>query len=141
MFRQKGFTLMELMVTVAIIGIVAAVAYPSYIKSAYKGRRAEGKAAIQQAAQLLERCYANYGVYNSGNCAEVATLTAGILSQPHNYYTITGTITGTSYIVAATAKSSGAQAGDTNCTILTINNVGQQGSGNATSTTDANGCW
>lgn len=141
MLRQKGFTLMELMVVVAIIGIIAAVAYPSYIKSAYKGRRAEGKAALNLAAQTLERCYANYGLYNSGNCGEVATLTAGTPSTPEKYYTITGTLTGTSYVIAATASSTGPQANDTGCTILTMNSTGQQGSGSTTATTDASGCW
>ena len=143
--RQKGFTLIELMITVAIIGIIAAVAYPSYIKSAYKGRRTEGKAALNLAAQTLERCYANYGLYNSGNCGEVATLTSGTLSQPEKYYTISfktpsTDITGTSYLITATAVSPGPQAKDTGCTTFTMNNNGQQGSGSST-TTDAGGCW
>lgn len=141
MSRQKGFTLMELMVVVAIIGIIAAVAYPSFIKAGYKGRRAEGKAALNLAAQTLERCYANYGLYNSGNCAEVTTLTAGTPSTPEQYYTITGNLTGTSYVIAATASSTGPQAKDTGCTILTLSSTGQQGSGSVTATTDTGSCW
>ena len=144
MLRQKGFTLMELMVVVAIIAIIAAVAYPSYLKSAYKGRRSDAKAALNLAAQTMERCYANYGLYNSGSCAEVATLTAGFLS-PQKYYTISFAtpstdITGTSYTITATAVNTGPQATDTGCTTLTLNSTGQQGSGSSR-TTDAGGCW
>lgn len=144
MSRQKGFTLLELMVVVAIIGIIAAVAYPSFIKAGNKGRRAEGKAALQQAAQLLERCYANYGLYNSGNCGEVATLTAGTASKPELYYVISFAkpstdITGTYYLVTATAIS-GPQVKDTGCTTFTLNSTGQQGSGGST-TSDAGSCW
>jgi len=143
--RNKGFTLLELMVVVAIIGIIAAVAYPSFIKSGYKGRRADAKTALTQISQVLERCYANYGVYNSGNCGpnisgNPQNLTAGYTSAK-GYYTISGTTTGTSYTVVATAVSGGAQANDTGCTILTLTSAGQQGSGSSTATTDAGGCW
>lgn len=144
MQRNKGFTLLELMVTLAIVGIIAAVAYPSFIKSAYKGRRADAKGALTTVSQMLERCYANYGVYNSGNCgpnsAGNSQYLGGFTSQK-GYYTITGTTTGTSYIVVATAVSGGPQANDTSCTILTLNSAGQQGSGSATATSDAGGCW
>jgi type IV pilus assembly protein PilE len=145
MQRHKGFTLLELMITMAIIAIIAAVAYPSYLKSAMKGRRADGKAAINQASQVLERCYATYGVYNNTNCtpenaSSGPSLTSGITSQ-QGFYTIKGTVTGTTYSIYAQAVSTGPQAKDTGCTILALNNVGQQGSGSTTATTDANGCW
>lgn len=143
MQRQKGFTLLELMVTVAIIAIIAAVAYPAFTKSAMKGRRADAKASLNQHAQALERCYATYGLYNSPNCATEVNSSQAFITQnsQKQYYSITGTLTGTTYILAATAASTGPQANDTGCTILTINSTGQQGSGSTTATTDTGGCW
>ncbi|MBT5967504.1 MAG: prepilin-type N-terminal cleavage/methylation domain-containing protein, partial [Gammaproteobacteria bacterium] len=51
----KGFTIIELMITVAIIGILASIAYPSYQESVYKSRRADGKGALLGLANAMER--------------------------------------------------------------------------------------
>jgi type IV pilus assembly protein PilE len=55
--RKTGFTLLELMITVAVIGILAAIAFPSYQEQIRRGKRAEGKTALLKAAQLQERIY------------------------------------------------------------------------------------
>jgi type IV pilus assembly protein PilE len=141
-YRHKGFTLIELMITVAIIGVIAAVAYPSYLKSAAKGRRADAKAEITKASQALERCYTQYGQYNSANCSEVALLTSGFTSAK-GYYTInfavSTDITATTFEVTATAISTGPQAKDTDCTIMALDSTGKQTSGG--NTTDTGSCW
>lgn len=61
--KERGFTLIELMIVVAIIAIIAAVAVPAYTKSIWKGKRGEGKAAILKALQAEERYYTQNNTY------------------------------------------------------------------------------
>ena len=140
MRQQKGFTLIELMVTVAIVGVIAGIAYPSYLKSMQKGRRADAKGALTQASQAMERCYSTYGTYNNTSCAEVSALTTGF-NSPKSYYTLSATENGTSYTVSATAVSGGPQANDTGCTVMNLSSTGVQSSGSTSSTTDSGSCW
>ena len=79
-----GFTLIELMITVAIVGILAAVAYPSYLEQVAKGRRTEAKAILLQANQWMERFYAEnyrYDQNTAGVAVTDAALFAGRFSQ------------------------------------------------------------
>jgi len=62
-FGERGFTLLELMITVAIVGFLAAIAYPAYQDSILKGRRAEGRAALLNLLQQQERYYTQTGSY------------------------------------------------------------------------------
>jgi type IV pilus assembly protein PilE len=64
-FRQRGFTLVELMIVVAIVAILAIIGYPSYTQFVQKGRRAEAKAALLSTMQLFERHFAQVNSYAS----------------------------------------------------------------------------
>lgn len=61
--RSAGFTLMEVMIVVAIIGFLAAIAYPAYTNQIAKGRRAECRAGLMQAMQQQERYYTQFNAY------------------------------------------------------------------------------
>lgn len=65
----RGFTLIELMITVAIVGVLAAIAYPAYTDSILKGRRAEGRAALLELMQQQERYLTQTGSYMTWSTA------------------------------------------------------------------------
>lgn len=109
--QQRGFTLMEVMVTVAIVGILAAIAFPSYQDSLRKSRRTDAKNALTQAVANMERYYNQNNTYLNATmctstptiCATLGTCTGGVCTSTEGNYTIalsnlaanTFTVTGT----------------------------------------------
>ncbi len=132
-FKQLGITLIELMVVVAIIGILAGIAYPSYQDSVRKSRRAEAHTDLFGLQLAMEKARGNCATYatsiGSGGCsAKQVSYTAN-----SSYYTLS--ISGASssdYTLTATAT--GAQASDSDCATITLTRDGTQ------SGTTAN-CW
>lgn len=120
MTSSRGFTLIELMITVAVIGVLAAVAYPAYLDQVRKARRAEAQAALlnisarQQQMLLDTRSYA----------ANTATLNVSIPATVQQTYTISLTVgAATVPTFTATATPTGAQAAD-KCGVLSITQTG-----------------
>lgn len=110
---SKGFTLIELLITVVIIGVLAAIAYPSYIDSVHKSRRSDAEGALLESANYMERKYTELNTYSG------VSLPAG---SDTDYYTIS--------IAAQSASSftlqavpTGAQSSDS-CGTLTVTNTG-----------------
>ena len=102
----RGFSLVELMVVVAVVAIITSIAYPAYQDQMQKTRRADAKAALMDAAAKMERFYTQFGRYT----ATIAN--AGIAAtSPEQYYLIApGTVANQTFILRATGQ--GAQAND-----------------------------
>jgi type IV pilus assembly protein PilE len=132
----RGVTLLELMVVVAIIGIIAAVAYPGYRAQVEQTRRTDGRAAVLDAVQRLERCFTRFNSYTNAGCGISATLTGVGAPSSEGWYLVTAPLmTPTTYTV--TAVPQGAQVTDGHCGTLSMTNTGVRGA--TGSTPDA--CW
>jgi len=118
--KSAGFTLIELMIAVAIMGIIAAVGYPSYTDYVKKSRRADGHLALMNSVQSMERCKTSRFTYVG------CTIAASQSSSPEDYYSITlaAGLTSSKFTIEATAQN--AQESDTDCPKLTINELGER---------------
>lgn len=93
--RDKGFTLIELMIVVAIVAILAAVALPSYQEHVRKGKRADGKAFLMDLASRQERFYTQFSSYTpvvvapSGCSGAACGLGLSSNTSPDKFYTVT----------------------------------------------------
>jgi type IV pilus assembly protein PilE len=135
MFKiRNGFSLIELMIVVAIVAILAGIAYPSYFDSVIQSRRADAKTTLLDLAQQIERFYSENHTY-----ANVAASIGGTpQDSPDGWYAISIVSTATTYTLTATPQNS--QTNDTYCQTYTYNNLGQEGvTGGATWTAEQ--CW
>lgn len=123
--RESGFTLIELMIVVAIIGIIAAIAYPSYLEQVQSTRRTDAQGALMSFANAMERFYTQQGTYlgadgSSPPAAITNTLTAPAAAvfpdeapldgESKTYDLRIFNLTANSFVLRAVPK--GAQAGD-----------------------------
>lgn len=135
-----GFTLVELMIVMAIVGILAAIAYPSYTAYVQRSNRAQLRTIMLENAQILERFFTEANAYNVSPTGGVPNIffqspkpNEGTLA-----YQIVTVSNATTFTMTATPVAGGPMAGDA-CGSFTLNQLGQKGlTGNTLGIPD---CW
>ncbi len=150
--KVAGFSLIELMIVIVIIGTLAAVALPSYKNSMMKTRRGDAKEALTNAAAAMERYFFTHNQYTSTLSAIGSSTTSseghytlGVYTHPtYDDSDATTALTcatgGNSYpcyIMTAVANVSGAQSGDTECKLYYITHTGKKGASSTSTIADA----
>lgn len=139
--RQYGFSMVEILVALSIIGILGALAYPSYKDKIQSSRRAEAKTALSDLATRMEAYYAKTNTYATATIAS-GNATTDILSSAatsSSLYTLSidaAATTATTYAIKATPT--GAQASDVKCAALVLNSLNVK---SVTGTDPPASCW
>jgi type IV pilus assembly protein PilE len=134
--KQKGFTLIELMIVVAIVGILAAVAYPSYREYIARARRADAKTVLLEDAQYLERFFTQGGTY----VGAVLPLLESPKDGATKYYDISFVAAQTATAFQIQAVPKGAMTGD-KCGSFRVDQTNLKTLSGATSGMDVSTCW
>ncbi len=136
---QNGFTLIELMIVVVVVAVLSSLAYPSYQEFVAKAKRTEGKAALLDAAQALERHFTNYNTYPSSlSTAGVRTYSGDSAAKAAYTIAIAAGASGSlasSFTLTATPANGHV---DAKCGNLSLNQLGVKGE---TGTLTAAECW
>ena len=138
--KQAGFTLLEMMLAVAIIGILAAIAIPNYSEYVARSKRCEGQALLSEGAARQERFFAQNNSYvtNSANIGQLALRnTSGtVVTSENGYYqmTVSSAAGDGGYTLTATQTF-----GDAACGNLTLNALGTKGRSGSGKTIEQ--CW
>jgi type IV pilus assembly protein PilE len=147
--RPKGFTLIELMITVVVIAILGAVALPSFLNQIRKSRRTEARTAVLDLAARAERLYSTNNSYLNSVTSKLLPTDLGyqdtafpIASVGSGYYSIDikpNAPTATTFNFTATAT--GSQASDTTCYTFTVDQTGKQSAADKNNVDQTQTCW
>lgn len=133
-YRHRGFTLIELMITVAIVAILAAVAYPSYLKHVARSKRSAVQGFLLEASAAEQRYLLDARQYAGSLTALSMTVPSSVSGS---YSIAVSAPTATTFTLTATPQLSQA-INDTQCGALSIN---EQGSQTASGSGGVTACW
>ena len=134
---QYGFTLLEIMITVAIVAILSAIAFASYDSFVVNSRRAAAATCVQERAQFMERYYSTYLTYNNAASPPVIAQCSAEVAPFYQVGLQGGSLGAKTYVLQAVPQ--GIQAAkDTGCATLTLNAQGVRG---VTGPKAVTNCW
>lgn len=121
---------MELLIALTIVAILTTIAFPSFMQSVRKSKRIDAQTALTNATNNLERFFATNGTYTVDSSQLGLKMDAGSAYSENDHYVVVvaagATGIGSSYVVTATATADGVQAGDTGCTVLSLDSRGRR---------------
>jgi type IV pilus assembly protein PilE len=129
--RQRGFTLIELMIVIVVAGVLARIAYGSYTTNIAKGRRNVAQACLMEQAQYMERVYTTNMSYASAALPNASAQQCQSDLAAHFSFSIPSK-TASTYSVQASAIGYQATKDDT-CKLMTVDHTGAR--------TPTSGCW
>lgn len=135
---QRGFTLIEIVITVAIVAILAAIALPAYTNYVTRTNRAEGQQLLSETAQALERCFTRLGSYNAAGCQVLQPAT---IESTNGWWALDRdddrwSVTATTFTLVAIPQGAQAQREAGKCESLGLDHRGVQ-----THTGNSDRCW
>lgn len=142
----RGFSLTELLVTLAILAMLAAAATPLWVKQLERARRLDATDALMRVAVLQERFHFENGRYaRAGELALPPPAGLGVAGTERGYYQLRlhaseGGLSG-GFGVEAIADLQGPQAGDGQCRVLSVDSTGRRASENASGEDTTDACW
>lgn len=136
--KNHGITLIELMIVVAIVGILAAIAYPSYARHVQKTRRTDGQVKLMEIMAQQERHYSLNNTY--AVLSGLSAYSSDSVNSDEDHYVITAAACGIliGSCVILTAIPQGVQASDTECANFTYSSTGAKGISGSGAVDD---CW
>ena len=132
---SKGFTLIELMIVVTIVGVLASFALPQFSEYVLQSRRSEARAAIEEIRNLQEEHFQNYKVYGDRTDINYPDKTAG------EHYQVSVTPNGTGLRYDANATAIGNQSEDTVCAIFSITSTNRLIAMDSNNNLTTDDCW
>ena len=141
MHRAAGFSLIELMTAISIVGILAAIALPAYTAQTRKSRRTEAKTALLDLAGREERLFSTTNAY-SATAADLGY--SSLTSVGSGYYGVEITVSAgppATYTIKATPVTGKGQEKDTQCASFTVIQTGKQTARDSADTDASSKCW
>lgn len=140
MKKFAGFSLTEMVIVVAIITILGAIAWPSYMRSVMKANRTDARTELMDYAQRVQRCFTATGKYD-GTCSAMTSLAGGVTSRG-GFYTLTAVDVSTAaYTLQAVPVADKVQSDDKPCVLFELDETGRKTAEDNRGRDSSDTCW